>query len=73
MNDMRAFWLTLVGGLSAIIIGVLGVAGTPPVLALGEALSVSLVIIGLGVLGVGPIATAYSATKVAAAAKAFKQ
>jgi hypothetical protein len=69
MNDIRQFWVTLVGGLAAIIIGVLGVAGDPPVLALGDTLSVALIIAGLAVLGVGPIKSAYGAARASSASK----
>ena len=63
MSDMQQFVLTLVGGLVAIAIGILGVAGDPPILALGNTLSVALIIAGLGVLGIGPIRTAYGVAR----------
>jgi len=63
MSDIQKFLLTVVGGVAAIIIGVLGVAGEPPILALGNTLSVALIIAGLAVLGVGPIRSAYGLAK----------
>lgn len=63
MSDMQQFVLTLVGGIAAIVIGILGVAGDPPILALGNTLSVALIIAGLGVLGIGPIRTAYGVAR----------
>jgi len=60
---MQKFWSTVVGGGIAILLGVLGVAGDPPILALGDQLSVALIIAGLAVLGVGPIRSAYGAAK----------
>jgi hypothetical protein len=60
VNDIQQFAVTVIGGLAAIVIGVLGVAGDPPILALGNTLSVALIIAGLGVLGIGPIRTAFS-------------
>ena len=64
MSDMRGFILTVIGGLIAIVIGVLGIAGTPPVLSLGEPLSIALILAGLALFGVGPVKTAYGTAKV---------
>ena len=71
MNDIQQFAVTVIGGLVAIVIGVLGVAGNPPILALGDALSVALIIAGLGVLGIGPIRTAFTVAQQRTAEKAL--
>jgi hypothetical protein len=68
MAEMRGFVLTVIGGLVAIVIGVLGIAGTPPVLALGEQLSIVLILAGLALFGIGPIKTAYGTAKAESAA-----
>jgi len=63
MSGMQQFVVTVIGGLAAIVVGVLGLVGTPPILATGEALSIGLMIAGLAVLGIGPVRTAYGVAK----------
>jgi hypothetical protein len=69
MSDIQKFAVTVVGGIAAIVIGVLGLAGTPPILATGEPLSVALIIAGLAILGVGPVKTAYTSAQASTASK----
>jgi len=62
-SDMRGFVLTVIGGLAAIVIGVAGVAGDPPYLAIGQELSIALILAGLALFGIGPIRTAYTTAR----------
>lgn len=62
MTDMQQFWLAVIGGFVAIIIGILGLTN-PPVLTTGSELSYGLIAIGLLAFGVGPIRTAYGVAR----------
>lgn len=62
MNEVQKLILIVIGSVGAIAIGILGLT-EPPILALGNTLSVALIIAGLAGLGVGPINTAYNAAR----------
>jgi hypothetical protein len=64
MTEVQKVLVGVVGGLVAIFIGIAGLTN-PPLLSTGNTLSVALIIGGLGILGVGPISTAYTAARVA--------
>lgn len=71
MSDMRTFWLTVIGGLVAMAVG-LGcfVPKGNPVIGLDPTFGVALFLAGLAVFGIPTVKTAYVATKMNVAMKA---
>ena len=68
ITEVQKIIVSVVGGIMAVVVGILGVTN-PPVLSTGNALSIALIVAGLGILGVGPINAAYNAAKSADAAR----
>jgi hypothetical protein len=68
VNDTQKFIVEVAAGVLAIVIGVLGYAGTPPVLAIGDPLRLILILGGFAVLGV-PLNTGLQAARASTAAK----